>query len=438
MSGRLVFIVLFFTGGLHFSFAQQVFSSLEEVWGYADSHNIQIVSAVANKEIANKSVQQAYGNMFPVINSSGNYIDNIKIQPTLVPSEIFGGQPGTFKEVKFGQRYLYNGILNLQLNVINTQDWFNIRAAKYNNEIASLNISKTRRDTYEQIANSYYSCLLLHEILSLSEQNFLSSDSTYRIARNKINEGVISEIALNSAAINLEKSKKSVDESIENESIAMNNLKILLNTKPGDSIILREDFGNGSSPFTANTSFTPDPEVGLSNLQMELAKNNLLSAKALLAPTLAAVYQYTAQFSTNTAFDFINATSLPQQYWGIRINFPLFTGGTRLNQIRKMKIDLDNKQKILESMVNQSDLANKNVLLEYNKTRTSFTRAMQILALYKANDEHARRRFSEGLISLEDRLKAYSDYVMYQNDYIQSFSDYLIQYYRIQIRQKAL
>jgi outer membrane protein TolC len=438
MSGRVVFTIIFFAGGLHSSFAQQAFTSLEEVWGYADSHNIQIVSAKANKEMADKGLQQAYGNMFPVINSSGNYIDNIKIQPTLVPDEIFGGQPGTFKEVKFGQRYLYNGILNLQLNVINTQDWFNIRAAKYNSEIASLNISKTRRDTYEQIANSYYSCLLLREIFSLSEENFLSSDSTFRVARNKSDEGVINEIVLNSAAINLEKARKSVEEAGENESIAMNNLKILLNMKPGDSIILKEDFGNGGSPFTANISFTPDPEVGLSNLQMEQARNNLQLAKALLAPTLSAVYQYTAQFSTNTAFDFVSATSLPQQYWGIRINFPLFTGGTRVNQIRKMKIDLDNKQKIHESTVNQSDLANRNVLLEYKKTRASFTRAMEILALYKANDEHAGRRFSEGLISLEDRLKAYSDYVMDENDYIQSFSDYLIQYYRIQIRQKAL
>jgi len=418
--------------------AQQTFNSLDDLWNYAEDHNIQIISARANKDIADRGVSQAYGNILPVINSSGNYLDNIKIQPTLVPNDLFGGQPGTFKEVKFGMRYLYNGILSFQLNVINAQDWFNIKSARYNREIASLNISKTRRETYEQIANAYYSYLLLREIYRLSEENFVASDTTFSLAKHKFKEGLVSEIVQITAEINVEKARKAMEEAGQNESIVLNNLKMLLNFSSLDSILLKEDFRAVTISGPTSPVFVPDPEVGLSSLQAEQARNNLRLAKASLVPTLSAVYQYTAQFSTNNAFDFVNATSLPQQYWGFRINFPLFTGGTRMNQIRKMGIDFNNKQKIYESMVKQSDLTNRNILLEYHKTLTSFFKAREILALYKANDEHAGRKFGEGMISLDDRLKVYSDYVLNQNDYIQSLSDYFVQYYRVQIRQKEL
>jgi len=432
------FIFFLFVCGWHPARAQKVFGTLEDIWKYADSHNIQIISAMANKDMAERGVSQAYGNILPLINSSGNYIDNIKIQPTLVPAEIFGGQPGTFKEVKFGQRYLYNCIVSMQMNVINAQDWFNIRSSKYSSEIASLNISKTKRETYEQIASSYYSYILLREIARLSQENFNTSDSTFRIAKNKFDEGVVNEIVLNTSAINLQKAGKAMEEAAQNEIIVLNNLKILLNFKPTDSIVLKEDFSHGTRLAADSLSFARDPDVVLSNLQMAQARNSLRSAKAALAPVLSAVYQVTDQFSTNDAFDFVNATSLPQQYWGVRINFPLFTGGTRLNQVRKMKIDFENKQRIYESTVTQSDLANRNIRIEYNKTRESFRKAVEILALYRSNDEHASKRFREGLISLDERLKVYSDYNLYQNDYIQSLSDYLIQYYRVQIRQKEL
>lgn len=417
-------------------FAQQVFHSLEEVWTYANTHNIQILSATANKKIADRSLSQSYGNLFPLIDASGNYTDNMNIPPTLVPDELFGGKPGTYKEVKFGMNYLYNGLLSVQLNMVNPQDWFNIKSAKYNDEIAALSISKTKRDLYEQIANSYCSFLLLREMLKLSNDNAKTADSIYEMATRKFELGFINEIALNNARINKEKAEKTMAESNQNLTIVLNNFKILLDFSLKDSLVITDAMDDLSGPPQGSIIFAADPDVGLSFLQVRLANNNLRLAKANLAPTLSAVYQYNAQFSTNTFLDFSGRFSLPQQYLGLRLNFPLFTGGSRIYQIRKMRVDLDIKLKVSESTLRQSEISNQNILLEYHKTQSSLLKAKEILALFKANDDHASRQFTDGFISLDDRLIVYTDYVNNQNDYFQSLSDFLVQYYRVKIRQK--
>ena len=116
------------------AYAQVSFSSLQQVWDYADKHNIQIQTAAANKLIAGKQVKQAYGGLYPTVSANGGFTDNLKLQPTLIPAQLFNqsAPAGTFTEVTFGRQYMYNGNISAQMNLISTQDWFNVRAAKFN------------------------------------------------------------------------------------------------------------------------------------------------------------------------------------------------------------------------------------------------------------------------------------------------------------------
>ena len=86
----------------------------------------------------------------------------------------------------------------------------------------------------------------------------------------------------------------------------------------------------------------------------------------------------------------------------------------------------------------QSAITDQNIWLSYNTAKTAFEKSKNILALYQNNDVHAERRMNEGIISLDDRLKFYSDLIANQNEYLQSMSDYFIQQYRLQIRQTNL
>jgi Outer membrane protein len=420
--------------GAHFSNAQTRFASLQDVWAYANGHNIQLREAETNKAVAGINVKQAYGAMLPGISANGAYTDNIKIQSTLIPENLFNPNvpAGTFTEATFGRRYIYNGSIAAQFDIVNTQDWFNVKAAKLNNEISGLNIAKTKMNLYQQLANAYYSYILLAEAERLSKENVKTTDSIYILADNKFKEGYINEVTVNTALINKEKAEKSLDAALQNKLLQLNNLKLLLNTT--DSIALSENW-DSQAETAATAVFAADPGIELSNKQLLLAKNELNNSKAAFAPTLSAVYQYNTQISANEFLNFSNSNTTPQQLWGLRLSVPIFAGNTRRYQVQKAKIEYGIKQEELTNARLQSGINDQNLLISYNSALTAFEKAKNILALYQKNDLHAERRLNEGVISLDDRLKTYSDLIANQNEYLQSMSDYFIQQYLLKVRQ---
>ncbi len=414
--------------------AQKSFSSLQEVWSYADKHNIQVQTAEANKTVAGINIKQAKGALLPTATASGAFTDNIRIQSTLVPANLFNpaAPANSYTEATFGRRYIYNGNINVQFEILNTQDWFNLSAAKLNDELASLNIAKAKTDLYEQLANIYFTCVLLSEAEKLSLENLNTSASILTVAKAKFTEGLISEVTLNTALINKEKAERGLTAATENKHLQLNNLMQLLNTT--DSIRITENITDKTaSPNTKQ--FTQDPDVQLSYVQMLASKNQWQLSRAAFAPTLSAVYQYNTQIAADDFMKFDNSNTTPQQYWGLRLSVPIFSGHTRRYQVQKSKIEYDTRKKQYESEKNQSAITNQNMLISYNSSLTAFEKSKNILSLYQKNDAHAEKMMKEGIISLDERLRFHSDLITSQNEYLQSMSDYFISEYRLKIRQ---
>jgi outer membrane protein len=415
----------------------QIFNSLEDLWNWADKNNIQIITAVAQSRITENEVMQSWGNLMPSLSLNGGFTDNIRIQPTLVPADLFGGPKGVYREEQFGRTYLFNTGLLAQLNLVNLQDWFAIRAARYNDEIARLNILKTKREAYEKIADSYYSYLLQHELVTLSLANLHSCDSILQVSQYKFQQGQISEISMNTAYINREKAEKNMEASSENARISLSSLKLLLGLGMKDSLAVNEDYGP-LKMFVENGEFPADPSTEISAFQLSLSQNNLNAARASFAPTISAIYQWNGIKASDAFLTFANASNLPQEFWGLRLTFPIFTGFTRAFQVQKTRIELENQQKIYNSVKDQSDINDQTLRLEFHKASNALIKATEILNLYKKNDLHAARKLNEGLISLDERLRVYADYVANQNEFMQDLSEYFFQYYRIQIRKKNI
>ncbi|WP_343691906.1 TolC family protein [Chitinophaga sp.] len=410
--------------------AQLSFSSVQDIWKYADAHNIQITAANAARQEAAIAARQAKGALLPTISANGNYIDNIRLQSTLIPAQLFdrSAPAGTFYEATFGKRYNYNAAASVQLDLVNTQNWFAIKTARLDKEIAALNIQKTKRDLYEQLANIYYSYLLADEAEQLSISNAGTMDTVFVSVQRKYNDGQLSEISMNNAAINREKAAKNLVAATQNKLLQLNNLQQLLNTR--DSIVITEQ---SMVPYFPQP-FTTDPDVTIAYEEMLKSKTQWQASKAAYAPALSAVYQYNRMITTDHFMQFGNSNDLPSQYWGLRLSVPVFSGNSRHYNVQKTKIDLELKQQQYQSASLQSQLTNQNVLISYNTAFKDLEKAKGILAMYRSNDTHATQLLNEGSISIDDRLKYYSDMITNQQEYLQSMSDYFIQSYRLQIR----
>lgn len=415
------------------AYTQLHFASLEAVWQYADQHAAQIKIARAGKVSSGISVQQSMATLMPTVQANGGFTDNVNIQPTLVPASLFnpGAPPDTYAEASFGKRYLYNGSLSVQWNLLNLHDWFSIKAAKLNDEIEALNIVKTKRIVYEQLAGAWYSCLLVVEAEKLFKENLSSANTIYKLAVKKLEEGVINTITLNTAAINMERAAKNLEEASHNKLVQLNNLKLILGI--GDSITIGDPV---KAPSVIDTSITgTDPEIAIAEKKMFLAAQQLKIAKAAFAPTLSIVYQYNTQVAADEFLKFGNSNTLPQQLWGLRLSVPIFSGNLKRNQVKKAKNDFTTSNAIYEQVKNESHVQNTNLMLSAQQSQQSLKRSEKMLALYKSNDQHAQQRLTEGVISLDERLKYYTDMNQGEQEYLQQLSDLYIQQYRIKIRQ---
>lgn len=417
--------------------AQVRFTSLQEVWMYADTHNIQLQAANTGKTLADIDVKRSYGALLPTIAANGAFTDNMTIQPTLIPASLFdpNAPADSYREATFGRRYIYNGNMVAQLNLLNTQQWFNVKAARLDHEMATVNIAKTKADLYEQLANAYYSYILLDEAENLSNNNLQTATIVYHLAANKYKEGQISETTINTALINKGKAEKGLDIAQQNKRLQLNNLRQLLNTP--DSIFLTEQLKDKDT-IMLHGPLTPDPEVTLSGIQLQQARNQWQSSKAAYAPSLSIIYQYSTQIAGDTFLKFTNTNTLPQQYWGLRLSIPVFSGGAVRYQVQKAKMNYALKQKESGNAKLLSEIKDQNLLIAYNSSLSTFLRSKDILTLYQQNDTHAAQQLNEGIISLDGRLKVYADLITNQNEYLQSLSDYLIQQYRLRIRQTIL
>lgn len=414
--------------------AQLRFQNLQQLWTYAETHSVQVQATRVSALQARIGVKEAYGALLPGITANGSFTDNMTIQPTLVPATLFNpaAPAGTYTEAVFGRRYIYNASLVAQVGIIDIQDWFAIKTARLNQEIATLSLAQATSGLYTELANAWYTYLLLTEAerlwLSNADNAIVSAD----LARNLFKERQISEVTVNLASINQLKAEKSLELARANKRLQLNSLRSLLNTT--DSIQIEEtfevpDFVAAGDPFSA------DPALLLAEHRRALAKSKWQSAKAAYAPVLSAVYQYNTQLAGDQFLAFNNTNSLPQQYWGLRLSVPIFTGNSRRYQVQKAKMNFDQSGREWEQARTQSALNDSALLIAYYSSLNAFTRSKDILALYKKNDTHAARKFIEGMISLDERLRVYSDLLSSQNEYLQNLSEYMVNQYRLKIRQ---
>lgn len=420
------------------SFGQRVsFNSLEQVFEFAFERNIPLLSADAKKRIAALQVQQSYSALFPVVSLNGSYTDNVRIQPTLVPLSLFGGEPGTYSEEKFGRRYVHNAGVTTQVNVLNIQDWLAIGIAKYNSELAQLSFQREKLELMEELSEAYYNYLMWQEIETLSLQNSYASDTIWMIHSKRAAEGVISNLQLNSALINKYKSSNAVQVARSNKKISLNNLKVLLNLNPEDSIFIAEEASvvRPQQLPSADHLSSGSPEVQIANTQVLLSKQTLRASRADFAPSLTAIYQLSSQVAGDKFLSSENGNSTSQQYFGLRLSVPLFMGGVRRQQLKVNEVDYQNKLEVCQAQKNQADINFNTLLTEYYSAFSQLNDSEKILEGYQKNSRHGQKLFMEGVISLDERLRLFSDYVNYQNEYLRLMFNFKVSHYRIKVRQ---
>ncbi|CAG5015960.1 hypothetical protein DYBT9275_05450 [Dyadobacter sp. CECT 9275] len=417
--------------------AQIRFGSLEEVFSYADQNAVSIQNARDQQRVAASKNAAAKGALLPAVNASAGFNDNITLQPTLVPANLFNpaAPAGTFNEYTFGRQYLYSTGIQVSWEVLNFQKWFDVKTSRAAQKLSEANTRNARFQVYNQLAQTYYSILLTEKYISIARDNVAASDSIFRIAKDKYEAGIFTQENLNRSKIQHIQAMQ--QESSLTSSLAQlyNQLQSQLNTSEPVSLL-----GGLSAPqpfggVEAGENLT-HPQVQVQQAQLQLNERQLVQSKAVLYPSLSIGYQFNRNWASDKMFDLSAASNLPQQFWGVKLSIPVFNGMSAREKITQAQIQLHQQQRLLDNEVRVTREEDENLEIQYFQSLADLKQQEDILRLQRSSDAYTSDRYKSGIIGLDERLDKFQDLLLVQNQYMQNLSNHCISGYRRYLRTK--
>lgn len=413
---------------------QLSFDSLEELLRYSDEHAFAIQSAQLQEEIAIAQSKQSRAFLYPSINGISGYTNNLTIQPTLVPMKLFnpGAPDGTFEEMTFGRQHIYNTGLVVQWDILNFQRIFAAQAATIEKTAAVLHTEDVRYSFYNQLANTYYSIVLLQYSVNLYSENVSLTDTLLRSSREKYQKGIISEAELNTVSM----------QHMQNEKILgfnrnqLQQLLLQLQAQLGTTEELLVTGNPEALMIDLPDIKSPAPQVKWQESQVQLYEALLKQNKSLLLPNISLNYQYNQNWASDSFFNFSNANRLPSQVFGVKMSVPLFNGFSSKDKVDELKVKLRFQHDQLKQVKLEQAKADETLILRYHQTQEASEKSRQILQLQQVNDRYTESKYDAGLISLDERMNKYNELLNAQESYLQSLADFSLVKYQVYIRQK--
>lgn len=416
--------------------AQQTFTSLEELWDYATVHNINLQLATSATQRAQLSHKQAYSNVLPQVSLNSSFTSNEILQTTLLPKILQDrtAQPGEVIPVQFGQKYIYNAGITGQIDILNLSNWLQIKTSNISAAISKDSLANNKKLVYQQLATQYYNYLLMQKASTLAVKSEQIADSIYQSVTYKFTVGTANKAQTDVAKINLNKANLSVINAQYQLSVALNNIKNLLNIPLEAPLTLTATLSELEENYST-LPFAQDPTIAIAQKQEQISllqyKNNVYS----FLPILSVQYS-TSKQQNNNEFQPLSSTPtwFPAQFWTLKASWLLFNSGSRYFNLQKSKITTQERKWQVQAAENQSVLADENLKLALYKAKATLEKGKENMGLSFDNYSHISNKYEEGLASLDDRLSAFNDYLTYQNQYLSNLADLLVQQYQMKLR----
>lgn len=404
--------------------------SLDGAIAYALEHNYSAINASRDIVDAQKQKWETIATGLPQISGAVSYQNQLKQPVSQIPAEFFGGEPGTYQEVVFGQAHSMSATATLRQQIFDGSYIVGVQATKTFLEYSQNNKEKTELEVRKSVVEAYGNVLLAQESVQISEKNKATLEKNLYETKRIYENGLGDEESVDQLQITL----SSVDNQLKNakrlELITLQMLNLVLGlpietptvlTENLDDLTQRQiDLGLLDSEFTIENNVDYKMAINLNEqraLELKLAKSYAL-------PTLNAFVNYGGNsFSDN--FNFLNSG----QKWfgssilGVDLNIPIFSSFKRSAGTQRAKIALDKAK-------TQFTEAQAQIRLQLESAKSDYILAIEQYGTFKENLELAERiekknqiKYAEGLATSFDLRQAQTQLYTSQQEYLQSMVD---------------
>ncbi len=401
--------------------------SIDEAVIYALENNYTARTSRLNIDAAEKKKSETTALGLPQINGTFDYTNFLKQGITLIPSEIFGGEPGEFEEVFFGTKQNLNATVTLTQLIFDGSYLVGLQSAKTYLKISELANEKTDQKIREAVINAYGNVLIAQESILILEKNVTVLQKNLIETRAILENGLAEEQDLEQQQITLATIKNELNKAKRLEIIAKEMFNLTLGIPLETLVILKENLSelalSASDMNLINSNFDLNNHV-----DYRIADNNVISnelmvkfEKSRALPSLGAFINYSSYaYNDNNIFFNNDGNWHGSSLLGVSLNVPIFSSLQRSARTQQAKISLEQSEIALDQASEKLRLQVDTAKNKYQFALDSYqtTKHNLVLAERIANKEQIK--FFEGLSTSFNLANAQNQLYRKQQDYIQS------------------
>ena len=338
---KRIVVSFIFAGSLVGGFSQHLsLANAEEAIELALKQNIDFQNYLINQQKAEIEYKQAKSHRLPTITGTFNGQRNIDLATTPLPAEIFGGEPGQTIDTQFGQDFNYNAGISIYKEVFSREAILQKEMARLNTELQEVSKELYEELLSEQVSLYYYAAVIAKRAIELGEQDLESAERVQELTHQKLEQGIVDAITLNTAKINCNSVKQSLNANRQSEQQSLTELKQLLGMSSSDTLTLSGNFDYYLPEVFKPGQLNNSLQVESASLQLRQADTYVKVSQSSMLPTLSLnTYLGRQQFRNDFGLSFSGDDWSNYSYMSLNLSIPIFSGFTNRRNLKISKLD---------------------------------------------------------------------------------------------------
>lgn len=407
--------------------------TVQQAVEFAIQHDVTTQNAAIDREIANKKVNELIGIGLPQINIEADLQKFLKIPTTFVPVEFFGGPPGTYMPIRFGQNYAANAGVSVSQLLFDGSYLVGVQASRIYADLARKGYEQTKIETAQKVIKAYYSALVNEEHYELLKANTERLKKLKEDTKALYVNGFVEKMDMDRVEVAYNNVLTSRDRTQRLILLSKALLKFQMGMEPSAEILLADSLQSArldeqlidesAIPLKTRIEYSI-LETTLKLHQLELKKNRFE-----YLPSLAAygTFRYDASRNDFTIFD-NSYRWFPTSLIGLKLTLPVFDGLQKRSRIQQSKLNIN---KIENSFAELS----RGIELENMKAQTELLNSLSALQVQKENRSLAAGVARAARIKYEQGVGSNLEVISAETDLREAETNYFAALYQALIAQ---
>lgn len=307
------------------------------------------VVKVVDKEITKQeySKKGVLANLFPTVDFSANYNRTIKKQVMYMDAGMSGGMGGnTEAGFEVGRSNTWSAGFSASMPIVSATLWQQLSVSADAVELAVEQSRSSKLSMVSQVKQAYYGVLLANDSYKVFKETYDNAMENYIDVKQKYDQGLVSEYDLIRANVSVKNAEPNMYDAENSIVLAKWRLKALMGV---DLDMQIECEGNlmdyVDRLYTDYMSVDTTMIAGNSSLrQLDIQHSQLVKSKkiaqAAYYPSLNLSFSH-QWMAMSDNFKFSNYRWNPYTTFGVSLNIPIFSGGSRYSSLKQSQIELE-------------------------------------------------------------------------------------------------